>query len=239
MTDTLVHELDLAEASRALKRDIGFTGGYLGNFEAIGRHSFETAQAVGLKPTHKFLDFGAGALRLGYWFVRYLDAGNYYAIERRRDRLEGGKRHMFGPDILREKFPTFYVSDKCDMTRLGVPFDFVIARSILSHTHPGMLRLILDEFSKCTAPNGVFLASYWDLDRMKRKVGESGDDMPRDDTAFGGTVKFSLPYLKDGASEYGLVAEAFPTTEIFNRQVWVTFRATAKDEEPVSTLPSD
>jgi len=164
-------------------------------FEKIGRHSFDTALALGLAPGHKFLDFGAGALRLGYWFVRYLDSGNYYAMEPSAERIEGGKTHLFGADILREKAPTFYVSDKCDMTTLGVPFDFVIARSILTHTHPGMLHLILDEFSRSSAPDGVMLASYWALDgeHAYRQIGEIGAmsfaGVDHSDTGGAGLVK--------------------------------------------------
>lgn len=229
MTERAVFELDLGAAARALKNDIGFTGGHLNSFERIGRHSFETARAAGLSPDHKFLDFGAGALRLGYWFVRFLNAGNYYAIEPSAERMEGGKRHLFGPDILRDKAPTFYVSDKCDMSTFGVPFDFVIARSILTHTHPGMLHLILEEFAKCAAPSGIMLASYWALDG-DRAAGVSGDDMPREVMAFGGTVKYSSAYLKSAAQEHGLGAEDFPVSQPLNHQIWMVFRPLAKNQ---------
>jgi SAM-dependent methyltransferase len=219
-------DLDLAAAAMALKREIGFAGGHRNRFEKIGRHSYETALALGLKPEHKFLDFGAGALRLGYWFVRYLEPGNYHAIEPSEKMMEGGKKILFGPDILRDKSPTFYVSDKCDMTTLGVPFDFVIARSILTHTHPGMLHLILDEFSKCASPRGIFLASYWasNGEHAYRKVGDVGDDMSRDDAAWGGTIKFSLAYLQAAAAEHGLTAEDFGILPPENDQVWAVFR---------------
>ena len=221
-----VFELDLIAAARAIRHECGFTGGLVTSFEKVGRHSFETALALGLQPNHKFLDFGAGALRLGYWFVRYLEPGNYYAMDPSEKRMEGGKKHLFGPDILRDKSPTFCVSDKCDMTAFNVPFDFVIARSILSHTHPGMLHLILDEFSKCTAPNGVMLASYWALtgEHAYRKRGKAGDEMSADDMAWGGTVKFSLGYLKAAALAHGLTAEDFGVLAPLNDQVWAVFR---------------
>jgi hypothetical protein len=227
MTDKIVFEMDLAAAARAIKKDVGFTGGHINRFEKIGRHTFDTALALGLASGHKLLDFGAGALRLGYWFVRFLDAGNYYAIEPCAERLEGGKTHLLGPDILREKAPTFHVSDKCDMTAFGVPFDFVIARSILTHTHPGMLHQILEEFSRCAAPHGIMLASYWALDGeyAYKKFGETGDKLSRDDSGFGGTIKYSLAYLKAAALEYGLGAEDFVVSAPLNQQIWVTFRA--------------
>lgn len=87
---------DLTAAAKAMKKEIGWTGGPIQLFEKVGRDSFDTALALGLSPHHKFLDFGAGMLRLGYWFVRYLDSGNYYAIEPRAEAMEAGKKHLLG-----------------------------------------------------------------------------------------------------------------------------------------------
>lgn len=229
---------DFIAAARAIENEAGFTGGPPHLFERVGRDSFDTAVALGLLPDHKFLDFGAGTLRLGYWFVRYLDAGNYYAIEPLAARLEAGKKHLMGPDVLRDKAPRFHVSNRCDMTFFGVPFDFVIARSILTHTKPGMLHKMLDEFSKCASPDGVMLASYWALDGEKACTldGHIGDTLNRDAFGFLGIVKFSLGYLQSAAREHGLVAEDFANSPPLNQQIWVIFRPKRGDLRPVASL---
>lgn len=219
-------KFDFIAATQAIEKEVGFSGGPSLLFEKVGRDSLDTAVALGLSPHHKFLDFGAGTLRLGYWFVRYLDSGNYYAMERMAPRMEAGKRHLLGPDILRDKAPHFYVTAKCDMTTFDVPFDFVIARSILTHTKPGMLHKMLDEFSKCASSDAIMLASYWALDGEKASTlgGQIGDRMGYADFGFLPAVKFSLGYLQSAAREHGLVAENFAISPPLNQQLWITFR---------------
>jgi len=219
-------QIDLAVAAKALEKEVGWTGGPLHLFEKVGRDAFDTALASGLLPHHKLLDFGAGMLRLGYWFVRFLDTGNYYAIEPRATALDAGKRHLFGPDILRDKTPKFYVSNECDMTTFGVPFDFVVARSILTHAKPGMLHRILDEFSKCAAPGGIMLASYWAHggENACTLDGHIGDQLGRKEWGFVGVIKYSLGYLEAAALEHGLTVEEFVLSPPLNQQIWLRFR---------------
>jgi hypothetical protein len=226
--------VDFNAAANAIKRE---PGGRLGGpgkvFEQVGRDTFITALSHGLLPDHTVLDFGAGCLRLGYWFVRFLDARNYYAIEPNVPMLEAGKKHLFGPDILRDKSPHFYVSDKCDMTAFRVPFDFVIARSILSHASGAMLHKIFEEFAKCAAPAGIMLASYFAAngDKASTKSGECGDEMPRDKWGWSTVVKFTLGYLQSAAREYGLsVQEVMPDSPSLNEQIWLKISPAKSDE---------
>jgi len=219
-------KFDFVAAARAIEKETGFTGGPLDLFERVGRDSFDAAVALGLLPHYKVLDFGAGTLRLGYWFVRYLDSGNYYAIEPQALRLEAGKKHLLGTELLRDKSPHFYVSRKCDMTAFGERFDFVIARSILTHTKPGMLHKMLGEFSKCAAPDGIMLASYWALEGENACTleGHIGDQLGRNQVGTLGVVKYSFGYLQAAAKEYGLAAQGFAVSPPLNQQLWITFR---------------
>lgn len=218
-------EVNLAAAAELIKRETHrYTGGPAHVFEKAGRDTFVALLREGLLPHHKLLDFGAGCLRLGYWFVRFLDSGNYYAIEPVASMMEAGKKHLFGPDIIRDKAPTFHVSANCDMTSFGVQFDYVVARSILTHTKPGMLHRILSEFAKCATPNGAMLASYWAAEGTKAYSvnGPIGDQMPRDEWGFIAVVKFSLRYLQSAASEYGLeVEEVMLETPRIGEQIWI------------------
>jgi SAM-dependent methyltransferase len=219
-------QMDFVAAAKAIEKDTGWTGGPSQLFEKVGRDARDTALALGLVPRHKLLDFGAGMLRLGYWFVRFLDAGNYYAIEPRAAALEAGKKHLIGSDILRDKSPHFYVSKKCDMTTFGVAFDFVVARSILTHAKPGMLHRMLEEYSKCAAPQGIMLASYWALEGKNACTldGHIGDRLGHNDWGFVGVIKYSLGYLKAAALEHGLTVEEFAVSPPLNQQIWLTFR---------------
>ena len=217
--------MNLAEVAAQIERESGrYTGGPLHVFEKVGRDTFVTLLRHGLLPHHKLLDLGAGCLRLGYWFVRFLDSGNYYAIEPVVPMLEAGKKYLFGPDIIREKNPHFHVSTQCDMTFFGVSFDYVVARSILTHTKPAMVHKILSEFARCAAPGGAFLASYWaaESERAYSVPGPTGDAMDRNEWGFIKVVKFSLGYLQRAAAEYGLeVEEVMLDTPRIGQQIWI------------------
>src|SRR6056297_3228311 len=56
--------------------------------EKIGRNGIATMIEAGLSPTDKVLDIGAGSLRLGWWILRFVEPGNYYAIEPSRVRID-------------------------------------------------------------------------------------------------------------------------------------------------------
>jgi len=116
--------MNLAEAAKQITKESGhYTGGAIQLFERVGRDSFVTLIQHGLLPQHTLLDFGAGCLRLGYWFVRFLDMGKYYAIEPSAAMLDAGKKYLLGAEVLTYKSPDFLVSAKCDMTNFGVPFN--------------------------------------------------------------------------------------------------------------------
>ena len=217
--------MDLSEVAKTIELESGrYTGGPIQVFEKVGRDTFVTLVKDGLLPHHKVLDFGAGCLRLGYWFVRFLDSGNYYAIEPAFAMLEAGKKHLFGPGILRDKNPHFLVSDKCDMSTFGIRFNYVVARSILTHAHPAMLHKIFEEFAKCAAPEAAMLVSYWAASGEKAYLADGliGDDLGRDRWGFTRVVKYSLDYLQRAAGEYGLVAEeVMLDSPRISEQIWL------------------
>ena len=131
-----------------------YSGGSAHDFEIVGRHTFQTLVAGGLLPSHRLLDFGCGSLRNGYWLMRYLDSGNYYGIEPVEKGVRAGLQHLIGPELEAFKQPTFRFSTDNDISAFGVPFDFVVARSILSHTCPGLLHHMLKTFAS-SCPRSV------------------------------------------------------------------------------------
>ena len=83
----------------------GFVGVPLESFERGGRSHLATLLLEGLNPESKLLDFGCGVLRVAYWLVCFLDAGNYYGIEPARQRVEYGMRYLFTSEELKLKRP--------------------------------------------------------------------------------------------------------------------------------------
>ena len=64
------------------------TIGYVEEWEQHGQAQFDYLKSKGLEPQHTFLDIGCGPLRGGIHFIRYLDAGNYYGVEKNAEVLE-------------------------------------------------------------------------------------------------------------------------------------------------------
>jgi len=74
--------------------------------------SFPTLIREGLWPPSKVLDIGCGALRAGYWLVRFLEPERYYGIERNRKMLDNGIEYVLTPALLRAKRPAFDHNDR-------------------------------------------------------------------------------------------------------------------------------
>jgi len=202
-----------------------YSGGPLRNFEVVGRDTFVNLLKCGLRPDHKLLDFGCGALRLGYWLIRFLDDENYYAIEPDLIILNAGKKHSIGQKLLQSKKPSFSNNPDSDFSVFNKKFDFVVARSILTHTTPGMTRKMLENFKNNTNPKAIMLASYWPINSKSRGDDEIiGDDLPLDDYRFERAVKYSYEKLREWSSEYGIDVVEYREEPIISQQVWLKFQ---------------
>ena len=208
-----------------------YSGGPLRDFECVGRDAFIHLLLHGLLPHHRLLDFGCGSLRLGYWLIRFLDPNCYFGIDPIPKGVDAGLKYAVGDELAAIKRPKFEFIGNCDMTAFGQTFDYVVARSILTHTTPGMLHLILKQFAAVTS-TGVFLASYWrtdgeyviDTSHVEGKYETAiGDDLPDDDHRFIAFVKFSWPYIQAAAERASLNVEELNDLEPINQQIWLKF----------------
>src|SRR3954466_11929262 len=101
-----------------------FVGGPRDDFEAMGQAMFDVLRKEGLRPNSRVLDVGCGALRLGYWLMRFLDAGCYYGIEPNRDMLQIGLEEIVEPDVVARASAHFAHNDDFDFSGFGAEFDF-------------------------------------------------------------------------------------------------------------------
>jgi hypothetical protein len=97
----------LVQIAEQLLAEVNFTGGPTDQFEPVGRETFVALLECGLLPHHNFLDFGCGALRLGYWLIRFMDEGRYFGIEPNTKWLDAGKRITIGQELRNQKKPRF------------------------------------------------------------------------------------------------------------------------------------
>jgi SAM-dependent methyltransferase len=148
-----------------------------GEWETHGPRQLEYMIEQGLRPEHRLLDVGCGALRGGIHFVDYLEPGNYYGIDINETLLDAGYERELGPE-LQQKLPREHLraTERFDC-EFGVPFDFAIAQSLFSHVSLNQIRLCLYRVANVTPPGGRFLTTYFVAPP------EHPLDEPRDDGA--------------------------------------------------------
>jgi SAM-dependent methyltransferase len=137
-----------------------FLGGPREDFERVGSLSLQALLGEGLRPSSRLLDVGCGMLRVGYWLMRFLDAGCYFGIEPNREMLNVGLTELIEPEVLARSDAHFAYNDDFDFSVFGEQFDFVFARSIWTHTSRAQILAMLDSFAATATPGGVFLTSY-------------------------------------------------------------------------------
>lgn len=103
-----------------------------GMWDEIGRLQFERLRAEGLRPEHRLLDVGCGALRGGVHFARYLQSSNYHGIDINLSLLEAGRRELAAAGLA-DRVVRLHATDRFDATMFGTRFDYGISVSLLTH----------------------------------------------------------------------------------------------------------
>jgi SAM-dependent methyltransferase len=164
--------VSLRERAAKLQAVGGFIASPLDFFEKSGRLQFATLVQHGLYPSSKVLDVGCGPLRAGYWLMNFLEPGCYFGIEPRVHEIEEGLAYIVEPELIEYARPTFAHNDDFDLTVFGTKFDFVLARSIWSHTTKAQIEAMLDSFLKVAEPGAVLLSSYLPASRLPERIRE-------------------------------------------------------------------
>lgn len=131
-----------------------------GRFDLMSSAQFSLLHMLGLRETHRVLDFGCGSLRLGRLLIPYLRSGGYFGIEPEAWLVEEGFARELGDDARRLKAPRFDNNAQYDCAVFGATFDFIIAQSIFSHTGVDAGRRALGAFRPVLAPGGLILANW-------------------------------------------------------------------------------
>jgi SAM-dependent methyltransferase len=137
-----------------------FVSGTGGDWEEGGLGQLRFLQQNGLRPHHKFIDIGCGALRAGRHLVDFLDAGNYYGVDANLSLVQAGYDREL-TDVQRRKLPVsnLRANDRFNVD-FGVTFDMAIAQSVFTHVSLNHMRLCLHRLSKVMRPGGTFYASF-------------------------------------------------------------------------------
>jgi SAM-dependent methyltransferase len=141
-----------------------------GMWDELGKLQFDYLVEHGLQPSHYLLDIGCGPLRGGVHYIRYLDRGRYYGVEKDRLKLEAGRDEELPRYGLVDKEPTLVVMENFDFASLGQTFDYAIAQSVFTHLPVNQIIRCVMNVEKVLLPGGTFFATFYENADGKRNL---------------------------------------------------------------------
>ena len=136
-------------------------------WERLGRMQLDYLVREGLQPSHYLLDVGCGPLRGGIHFIRYLDEGHYFGVEKDKAKLEAGRDVELPRNGLTHKRPTLVQMDDFRFPELGQKFDFALAQSVFTHLPVNNIIRCLMNMEKVLVDGGRFFATIYENERGK------------------------------------------------------------------------
>ena len=101
-------------------------------WDETGRIQMRMLEEVGVTPSDRFLDIGAGALRLGCRLVPWLEAGNYWATDASRDLMLRGYEVELAD---KPRLDPARLIEDADFAFPGIPEDIDVALAFAVFTH--------------------------------------------------------------------------------------------------------
>lgn len=131
---------------------------YFSVWDELGFWQLDSLKSIGLKPQHRLLDFGCGALRFGLNAIEYLDDGNYFGVDAFAPYIAAGKK-LARVGGIRRRF-TLLVSRDFELDRFGVNFDFGNAQSVFTHMSGKECDRCMMMLKRVMKPGGSFFFTY-------------------------------------------------------------------------------
>ncbi len=141
-------------------------------WDTLGKLQFDYLRGRGLAPEHYLLDVGCGPLRAGVHFIRYLEAGHYFGVDKNGPVLEETQRLELPRHGLAEKHPTLVEMDDFGFERLGRQFDYALAQSVFTHLPLNDIIRCLMEMDRALVSGGEFYATFFENERGKFNLGD-------------------------------------------------------------------
>ncbi len=137
---------------------------YVGTYPIEGLEQFKLLQTCGLKPTHRVLEIGCGALVAGIPIIDFLDGGNYVGIEPNGWLIDQTRALPQNESLCQMKKPTFLLNDQFDAAAAvgndpNKRFDFVLSHSVISHAAKCQFIQFLERTANVLKPGGKLLFS--------------------------------------------------------------------------------
>lgn len=150
-------ERSAAAAAAGRHRDI--VGGV---WDEMGALQFQFLKSRGLRPEHRLLDVGCGALRGGVRFVPYLEPGHYYGVDISRALLDSGLAEVAAAGAAERLPATNLHATSLFEFPFDQAFDFAIAQSVFTHLGFNWIRRCLEQVCDVMVDGGEFYATFFE-----------------------------------------------------------------------------
>jgi SAM-dependent methyltransferase len=130
MNDSKYLHLTLSEEDIAAEEYKSHLGGGEAQWERRGAYQLELLKYLGLRPGHRFVDYGCGPIRAGRYFIRYLDRGCYLGCDVNADFVKVADQIVSEAPDLANKDPILWHAP--DMLADLPPYDVMLFFSVLN-----------------------------------------------------------------------------------------------------------
>lgn len=133
---------------------------------------FDYLMSEGLKPSHRFLDYGCAILRTAQFIVPYLEPGNYVGADVNRTAMRLGVERLSASGIPRNRYHLVNVRSARLSELQGFSFDRVFANSVVQYLSDAELVDLLTSFRRVLSAEGTVFVSFPDdseKDALRRK----------------------------------------------------------------------
>jgi hypothetical protein len=136
----------------------------------------ETLKLLGMKPTDKLHEFGCGFLRSAYFFIDFLDTGNFSANDTSGERIRTGIDYIrltYGFDVPKKK-PELIVNTDNSFDWLRRKPDIIWCHAVFTHMPPADIEDVIRNLKKVMTKGSVFYFTYSQKEGQRRELERMG-----------------------------------------------------------------
>lgn len=122
------------------------------------RFQFEFLTSRGLRPEHRLIDIGCGALRGGIPLIEYLETGHYAGVEARAAVLEEGRKELAEAGLEHKRPLLIHAADPAQV-ELDARFDTAWGFMVLIHMTDEIVDACLGLVARSLTDAGEFYAN--------------------------------------------------------------------------------
>lgn len=114
----------------------------------------------GLRPEHRYLDYGCGPVAAGQHFIKYLNDSCYVGMDVSEKAIKIGRERLNSPELAIKKPELHHIENGKIPELPENSFDAAGAMSVFTHCPPEVVVNIIKYIKRILRKNGLFVASF-------------------------------------------------------------------------------